>query len=111
MCLWTCTKCYDEVPREEVWHCMRMSGVTENSTRQTLYDDSTTLVRCAVGVTERFDVKVGLHQWSALSPCLFAVVMDRMTDEIREEAPYTLFMPRPCSTVCEAWRASTRSIT
>ena len=24
---------------------------------------------------------------------------------------YTLFMPRPCSTVCEAWRASTRSIT
>ena len=30
---------------------------------------------------------VGLHQGSALSPCLFAMVMDRMTDEIREEAP------------------------
>ena len=25
--------------------------------------------------------------------------------------PYTLFTPRPCSTVCEAWRASTRDIT
>ena len=53
---------------------------------QDMYDDSTTSVRCPVGVTERFEVKVGLHQRSALSPCLFAMVMDRMTDEIRQEA-------------------------
>ena len=51
---------------------------------------STTAVRCAVGVTEGFEVKVGLHQGSALSPCLFAMMMDRMTDEIREEAPWTM---------------------
>ena len=25
-----------------------------------------------------------------MSPCLFAMVMDRMTDEIREEAPWTM---------------------
>ena len=35
-------------------------------------------------------MNVGLHQGSALSPCLFAMVMDRMTDEIREEAPWTM---------------------
>ena len=35
-----------------------------------MHDDSTTAVRCVVGVTERFEVKVGLHQGSALSPCL-----------------------------------------
>ena len=35
-------------------------------------------------------MKVGLQQGSALSPCLFAMVMDRMTDEIREEAPWTM---------------------
>ena len=35
-------------------------------------------------------MKVVLHQGSALSPCLFAMVMDRMTDEIREEAPWTM---------------------
>ena len=35
-------------------------------------------------------MKVGLHQGSALSPCLFAMLMDRMTDEIREEAPWTM---------------------
>ena len=57
---------------------------------QDMYDGSTTAVRCAVGVTEGFEVKVGLHQGSALSPCLFAMVMDRMTDEIREEAPWTM---------------------
>ena len=55
-----------------------------------MYDDSTTAVRCAVGVTEGFEVKVGLHQGSDLSPCLFAMMMDRMTDEIREEAPWTM---------------------
>ena len=55
-----------------------------------MYDDSTTAMRCALGVTEGFEVKVGLHQGSALSPCLFAVVMDRMTDDIREEAPWTM---------------------
>ena len=35
-------------------------------------------------------MNVGLHQGSALSPCLFAMVMDRMTDDIREEAPWTM---------------------
>ena len=53
-------------------------------------DDSTTAVRSAVGVAERFEVKVGLHQGSALSPCLFAMVMDRMTDVIREEARWNM---------------------
>ena len=43
-----------------------------------------------LGVTEGFEVKVGLHQGSALSPCLFAMVMDRITDDIREEAPWTM---------------------
>ena len=33
---------------------------------------------------------MGLHQGSAFSPCLLAMVMDRMTDDIREEAPWTM---------------------
>ena len=85
-------KAYDKVPREEVWYCMIKSGLVEKYVRivQDMYDDSTTAVRCAVGATEGFEVKVGLNQGSALSPCLFAMVMDRMTDEIREEAPWTM---------------------
>ena len=45
---------------------------------------------CTVGVMEGFEVKVGLHQGPALSPYLFAMVMGRMMDEIREEAPRTM---------------------
>ena len=48
------------------------------------------MVRCAVGTTESFKVKVGLHQGSALSPFLFAVIMDRLTDEVRREPPWTM---------------------
>ena len=85
-------KAYDKVPREEVWYCMRKSGLAEKYVRivQNMYDDSITAVRCAVGVTEGFEVKVGLHQGSALSPCLFAMMTDRMTDDIREEALWTM---------------------
>lgn len=35
--------------------------------------------RCVVGVTDRVMVGVGLHQGLALSPFLFAVVIDRLT--------------------------------
>ena len=52
-------KAYDKVPREEVWYCMRKSGLAEKYVRivQDMYDDSITEVRCAVGVTEGFEVK------------------------------------------------------
>lgn len=43
-----------------------------------------------VGVMDKFWVKVGLHQGSALSPFLFAMVMDRLTDEIRQESLWTM---------------------
>ena len=71
---------------------MRKSGLAEKYVRivRDMYDESITTVRCAVGVTEGFEVKVGLHQGSALSPCLFTMVMDRMTDDTREEAPRTM---------------------
>ena len=56
-------KAYDKVPREEVWYCMRKSGLADKYVRivQYIYDDSITAVGCVVGVTEGFDVKVGLH--------------------------------------------------
>ena len=57
---------------------------------QGMYDGSETVVKCTVGTTESFKVKVGLHQGSALSPFLFAVIMDRLTDEVRREPPWTM---------------------
>ena len=85
-------KAYDRVPREEVWFCLRSAGVAEAYIRvmQDMYENSKTMVRCAVGTTEDFGVKVGLHQGSALSPFLFTVVMDQFTKDIRREAPWTM---------------------
>ena len=55
-----------------------------------MYGNSVTAVRSAAGVTKGFTVKVGLHQGSALSPFLFAIVMDRLTDQVRQEALWTM---------------------
>ncbi|KAK3523572.1 hypothetical protein QTP70_002481 [Hemibagrus guttatus] len=55
-----------------------------------MYERSRTVVRCAVGQTEEFKVEVGLHQGSALSPFLFAMVMDQLSEEVRQESPWTM---------------------
>ncbi|KAK3534185.1 hypothetical protein QTP86_002502 [Hemibagrus guttatus] len=85
-------KAYDRVPREELWYCMRKSGVAEKYVRvvKDMYERSRTVVRCAVGQTEEFNVEVGLHQGSALSPFLFAIVMDQLSEEVRQESPWTM---------------------
>ena len=71
---------------------MRESRVAEKYERvvQDMYEGSVTAVWYAVGETNRFKVDVGLHQGSALSPFLFAIVMDRLTDKIRQESPQTM---------------------
>ncbi|KAK3537534.1 hypothetical protein QTP70_013288 [Hemibagrus guttatus] len=85
-------KAYDRVPREELWYCMRKSGVAEKYVRvvQDMYERSRTVVRCAVGQAEEFKVEVGLHQGSALSPFLFAMVMHQLSEEVRQESPWTM---------------------
>ncbi|KAK3544907.1 hypothetical protein QTP86_029244, partial [Hemibagrus guttatus] len=85
-------KLYDRVPREELWYCMRKSGVAEKYVRvvQDMYERSRTVVRCAVGQTEEFKVEVGLHQGSALSPFLFAMMMDQLSEEVKQESPWTM---------------------
>ncbi|KAK3511623.1 hypothetical protein QTP70_013577 [Hemibagrus guttatus] len=85
-------KAYDRVLREDLWFCMKKSGVAEKYVRvvQDMYEKSRTVVRCAVGQTEEFNVEVGLHQGSALSPFLFAIVMDQLSEELRQESPWTM---------------------
>ena len=53
-------KAYDRFPREELWYCMRKSGIVEKYVQlvQDMYEGSETVVRCAVGTTESFKVKV-----------------------------------------------------
>ena len=65
---------------------MRKSGLVEKYVPlvQDMYEGSKTVVK------ESFKFKVGLHQEPALNPFLLAVIMDRLTDEVRRDPPWTM---------------------
>ena len=52
--------------------------------------DVKTRVRSGVGTTEGFEVKVGLHQGSILSPFLFKIVFDVLTRGLRRGVPWSM---------------------
>ena len=84
---------------------MRKSGIVEKYVRlvQDMYEGSETVVRCAVGTTESFKGKVRLHQGLALSSFLIAAIMDRLTDEVRREPPWTMLFADDI-VICEETR-------
>ena len=47
-------------------------------------------MRSATELTEELKVKVGLHQGSALSPFLFAIIMDMLTKDVRKDATWVM---------------------
>ncbi len=47
-----------------------------------MYNGAVTTVRTPTGEGSEFPITVGLHQGSALSPYLFALIMDELTREI-----------------------------
>ena len=55
-----------------------------------MYNGAATTVRSTAGLTEEFKVGVGLCQGSALSPFLFAIIIDRLTEDIRKKAPWDM---------------------
>ena len=55
-----------------------------------LYTDSRSQVRSVAGTTRPFEVTVGVHQGSAISPLLFILCLDRITRDIQGEHPWTL---------------------
>ena len=85
-------KAYDRIPREVVFWCLRKRKVPEKLVKlvEMMYRRTSTKVLTAVGETETFEVSVGLHQGSALSPFLFVLVMDVLSEEIRNEELWEL---------------------
>ena len=51
-----------------------------------MYHRATTTVRYAAGLTEEFEVGFGLLQGSVLSSFLFAIIVSKLTEDIRKEA-------------------------
>ena len=85
-------KAYDRVLRELMWWALRKKGVEEVYVKAILdtYTDCKTAVRTHVGTTASFEVGVGLHQGSALSPLLFIIIIDVISENIATPPPRTM---------------------
>ena len=83
MPLFDLEKAFDRVPREVARWALRKLCVDEWLIRtvMAMFTKACTVVRTYAGLIESFEVKVGLHQGSVLSPLLFAAVMDVVFSE------------------------------
>ncbi|RUS71200.1 hypothetical protein EGW08_021036 [Elysia chlorotica] len=83
-------KAFDRVPRKVIWWALRKLGVEEWTVRlvQGMYANARSQVRVGDGYSEEFEVKVGVHQGSVLSPLLFIVVLEALSREFRSGVPW-----------------------
>ena len=86
-------KAFDRVPREVIRWAMHKLGAEEwlVSAVISMYTGAKTVVRTVYGNSSCFEVKVGMHQGSALSPLLFfVIVMEAISREFRVALPWEL---------------------
>ena len=85
-------KAIDKVPRLAIIWPFRRKKVLECLVRTviSLYTNSMSQVRFVGGLSEKLPNKIGVHQWSALSPLLFKLVMEEATKSIRKSNPCEL---------------------
>ena len=86
MCFVDLKKAFDRVPRRVVEWAIRKKGLPEILDKAviSLYEGAEMKVRVRSGSLEEFSVKVGVHQGSVLSPLLFAMAIDEVTENARK---------------------------
>ena len=86
MCLVDLEKAFDRVVKKVAGWAMRMKGTPEALVRavMSLYKGAKRKVKVGTRLSEEFEVNIGVHQGSILSPLLFAIVVDVVANEIQE---------------------------
>ena len=82
---------------------MRKLGVKEwlVSAVMSMYSGAKTVVRTVYGNGRSFEVKVDVHQGSALSPLLFVIVMEAISREFRVALPWELLYADDLAVIAE----------
>ncbi|WVZ51424.1 hypothetical protein U9M48_002572 [Paspalum notatum var. saurae] len=77
-------KDYDKIPRKVMWWALEKHKFQQSMWPpiKDMYNKVVTSVRTTDGDTNDFPINIGLHQGSALSPYIFALVMDEVTRDI-----------------------------
>ena len=85
-------KAYDQVPRDLIWQALNKRNVLRYYIEiiKDLYEGAVTSVRTTCRETSEFPVTICLYQGLALSPHLFALIMDELTAHIQEEVPWCM---------------------
>ena len=85
-------KAYDRVSRKVLWDVLEKREVTGGLIRviKDMYTGAETRIKTACGVSDSFEVKMGLHQGSALSPYLFVLILDELLKGSGLKAPWCL---------------------
>ena len=85
-------KAFDRVPRAAIIWALRRQAVPEHLVRlvMALYEGSKSQVAVAGSTSGDFEIGVGVHQGSSLSPLLFITVMEEATKECRIGDPWEL---------------------
>src|SRR6267154_2254273 len=84
---------FNRVPRDVVWWALRHVGVEEWIVNliKSMYEEVTTSVKINGEESEGFEVKIGVHQGSVLSPILFNILMQAIADNFKVGLPWELF--------------------
>jgi hypothetical protein len=75
-----------------------------------MYDKVVTSVRTTDGDTDAFPINIGLHQGSALSPYLSALVIDEVTRDIQGDIPWCMLFADDVVLVYESWEGLKRNL-
>ena len=80
-------KAFDRVQRVLIESSLRRKGVVECYVKAVMkmYEEVLSQVKVEGEDSKEFTMRVGIHQGSILSPLIFAVVMDVVTEEVAKE--------------------------
>jgi len=67
-----------------------------------MYTGAKTVIRTVYGNSSGFEVKVGMHQGSALSPLLFVIVIEATSREFRVALPWHLLFADDLVVIAES---------